>query len=48
MLERAAIDLKREIDVWGSTRGDFSLMCALKGQMDPRGVLSPGRYMGGI
>jgi glycolate oxidase FAD binding subunit len=47
-VERAPLELKRQIDVWGPTRGDFPLMQALKAQFDPEGVLNPGRFVGGI
>jgi glycolate oxidase FAD binding subunit len=48
VVERAPLDLKRRLDVWGPTRGDFPLMQALKAQFDPEGVLNPGRFVGGI
>jgi glycolate oxidase FAD binding subunit len=41
-------ELKREINVWGAPRGDESLMRKLKGVFDPDGVLSPGRFVGGL
>jgi glycolate oxidase FAD binding subunit len=34
--------------VWGSPRNDFALMRRVKTAFDPRGVLSPGRFAGGI
>jgi glycolate oxidase FAD binding subunit len=40
--------LKGEINIWGAPRGDFSLMQKLKGVFDPSGILSPGRYVGGL
>jgi glycolate oxidase FAD binding subunit len=48
VVERAPVELKRHLDVWGPTRGDFPLMQALKAQFDPQGVLNPGRFLGGI
>jgi len=48
VLERAAADLKRHVDVWGAPRADFSLMLRLKEELDPRRVLNPGRYLGGL
>jgi glycolate oxidase FAD binding subunit len=48
VVERAPIELKRHLDVWGPTRGDFPLMQALKAQFDPQSVLNPGRFLGGI
>jgi glycolate oxidase FAD binding subunit len=41
-------ELKREINVWGAPSGDFPLMQKLKNVFDPGGILSPGRFMGGI
>jgi FAD/FMN-containing dehydrogenase len=41
-------ELKSEINVWGAPAGDFSLMQKLKSVFDPSGILSPGRFMGGI
>jgi glycolate oxidase FAD binding subunit len=35
-------------DVWGPPRADLHLMEALKQEYDPAGVLSPGRFLGGI
>jgi glycolate oxidase FAD binding subunit len=35
------------LDVWGPVRGDRVLMRRLKAALDPRGVLSPGRFVGG-
>jgi glycolate dehydrogenase FAD-binding subunit len=40
--------LKREIDIWGPPPADFALMKKLKGVFDPVGILSPGRFIGGI
>jgi glycolate oxidase FAD binding subunit len=41
-------ELKREINIWGAPSGDFPLMQKLKNVFDPRGILSPGRFMGGL
>lgn len=40
------LTLKSQIDVWGELRGDFPLMQQIKRQMDPDGILNPGRFMG--
>lgn len=42
------VDLKRQFHVWGPTRQDFPLMQKLKRELDPDGVLNPGRFVGGI
>jgi glycolate oxidase FAD binding subunit len=49
MLEWCPTDLKASADVvWGPTRPDFELMSRLKRSFDPKNVLSPGRFAGGI
>jgi glycolate oxidase FAD binding subunit len=48
VVERAPLELKRQLDVWGPIRGDFPLMQALKAQFDPQAILNPGRFVGGI
>ena len=40
--------LKRDIDIWGPLPASFELMKKLKNVFDPGGILSPGRFMGGI
>jgi glycolate dehydrogenase FAD-binding subunit len=37
-----------ELDVWGTAGDTLPLMRALKQQFDPRGILNPGRFLGGI
>jgi glycolate oxidase FAD binding subunit len=39
---------KSALKVWGLERADFAQMQKLKNVFDPRGVLSPGRFVGGI
>lgn len=41
-------ELKSEINVWGAPPSDFMLMQKLKSVFDPSGILSPGRFMGGL
>ena len=48
VIERAPVGTKRAVDVWGATRGGSELMQRLKQEMDPGGVLNPGRFAGGI
>ncbi len=38
--------IKKEIDVWGPAADDFRLMRRLKEVWDPKGTLSPGRFVG--
>ncbi|MGP8157649.1 MAG: FAD-binding oxidoreductase [Candidatus Acidiferrales bacterium] len=39
---------KSALAVWGLARGDFSAMENVKKAFDPRGVFSPGRFVGGL
>lgn len=39
---------KASLQIWGAPRGDFQLMKKVKAIFDPNGVLSPGRFVGGI
>ncbi len=48
MIEFCPSELKREFSVWGPPRADLALMRSLKNEFDPRGILSPGRFYGGI
>lgn len=36
------------VDAWGDVPATLATMRALKAQFDPRGVLAPGRFVGGI
>jgi glycolate dehydrogenase FAD-binding subunit len=38
----------RTLDAWGSPGDAFPVMLRLKNQLDPRGTLNPGRFVGGI
>ncbi len=40
--------LKRGIDVWGEPQQTLGVMRALKAEFDPKRVLNPGRFAGGI
>jgi len=48
VIEWCPTELKREVNVWGPTRGDFELMKRMKKVFDPVGILAPGRFVGGI
>jgi glycolate oxidase FAD binding subunit len=48
LVEWCPAELKRRVDVWGTPRGDVELMRRLKKVFDPAGILSPGRFYGGI
>jgi glycolate oxidase FAD binding subunit len=49
VVERAPLDLKRAVDVWGPIpEVALAVMKRLKTEFDPRGVLNPGRFVGGL
>lgn len=48
VIERGPAGLKERVDVWGPTGDDFEVMRKLKEAWDPKGVLSPGRFVGGL
>jgi glycolate oxidase FAD binding subunit len=48
VLQRAPLEVKRMVDVWGREPGGLSLMSTLKQVYDPHSILNPGRYVGGI
>lgn len=48
IVESAPSILKKRISVWGETRPEYQVMRRLKEQIDPKGILSPGRFLGGI
>jgi glycolate dehydrogenase FAD-binding subunit len=37
-----------KVDAWGAVSDDFEIMRKLKEAWDPKGVLSPGRFVGGL
>jgi glycolate oxidase FAD binding subunit len=46
VLERGPAALKNEIDVYGEIPDAFPIMKRLKEKLDPKSVLSPGRFVG--
>ena len=48
MLERCHWDIKSRVDVWGPAGDDFALMGKVKAAWDPKGILAPGRFVGGL
>ncbi len=48
VLEECPRALKQLVDVWGDVGSALPLMRRLKEALDPRGVLNPGRFVGGI
>ena len=48
VLERVPRELKNDLDVFGEIPGGFELMKKIKEKLDPKGILSPGRFVGRI
>ena len=48
IVETCPTDAKKLIDVWGPEPSAMEIMRRIKGQFDPRGVLNPGRFVGGL
>jgi glycolate oxidase FAD binding subunit len=48
VITRCPAELKAKVDVWGPPGDDFEVMRKLKAAWDPKGTLSPGRFLGGI
>jgi len=48
VLLRCPQDVKSRLDVWGSPGDALPLMRRVKAQLDPVGILNPGRFVGGI
>jgi glycolate oxidase FAD binding subunit len=49
VVEAAPTSLKRRVDVWGPLEArELGLMKAVKARFDPKGVMNPGRFVGGI
>ena len=48
ILETAPVEVKRDIDVWGSVGSGSEIMKKIKAQFDPNNLLNPGRFADGI
>ena len=48
VVEHAPLAAKAGLDVWGDVGPALETMRRLKAELDPAGVLNPGRYVGGI
>lgn len=47
-VREAPVTVKQEVDVWGYSGNALPLMRRIKAQFDVDGILSPGRFVGGI
>jgi glycolate oxidase FAD binding subunit len=48
VIESCPPEIKQKVNVWGEARPDYAIMRRLKAEIDPAGVLNPGRFVGGI
>jgi glycolate oxidase FAD binding subunit len=48
VVQRAPRELRERIDVWGATPTAFDTMKKLKLELDPNGILNPGRFIRGL
>jgi glycolate oxidase FAD binding subunit len=48
VIQEAPTEIKRRLMVWGEPGSDFLIMERLKKQIDPNGIMSPGRFVGGL
>jgi glycolate dehydrogenase FAD-binding subunit len=48
VVERCPAELKRRLNVWSNVGDGFDAMRKLKETWDPKGILSPGRFAGGL
>ena len=48
VVEKAQPEVKQRLDVWGYEAPALDVMRRIKLQFDPKGLLNPGRFVGGI
>ncbi len=48
LLERAPLPVKERVAVWDAPGPVVRIMKGIKERLDPRGILNPGRFVGGI
>jgi glycolate oxidase FAD binding subunit len=48
VVESSPFSIRKKVDVWGKSRSDYQVMRRIKKEVDPAGVLNPGRFLGGI
>ncbi|MDF1508449.1 FAD-binding oxidoreductase [Robertmurraya sp. DFI.2.37] len=48
VLKYLPLKLRQEINVWGEEPSYFSLLKGIKEKIDPKKILNPGRFVGGI
>jgi glycolate oxidase FAD binding subunit len=48
VVEQCPVSMKNHLDVWGDVGSSLPVMKRLKSALDPRGIMNPGRFVGGI
>jgi glycolate oxidase FAD binding subunit len=48
VIQSAPTDVKDRLKIWGEIGSNFVVMQRLKHQLDPSGIMSPGRFVGGL
>lgn len=48
VIEDAPSEVKDRLKMWGEAESDFVVMKRIKEQIDPSGIMSPGRFVGGL
>lgn len=48
LVERAPLEIRRRVDAWSDPGAAAEIMRSIKSAFDPRGLLSPGRFVSGI
>jgi glycolate oxidase FAD binding subunit len=48
VVTKAPVSLKKRVEVWGPAGDHLGLSRRVKEKFDPRGILNPGRFVGGI
>jgi glycolate oxidase FAD binding subunit len=48
VIQHAPADLKKDLSIWGEMPSDFVVMQRVKENVDPSGIMSPGRFVGGL
>jgi glycolate oxidase FAD binding subunit len=48
IIQSAPADVKNKLKIWGEIGSHFVVMKRLKNQLDPTGIMSPGRFVEGL
>ena len=48
VIQSAPVDLKQRLRMWGQEGSDLVVIKRVKAHLDPSGIMSPGRFVGGV